>query len=267
MLVTYVSVAVFLSVAMAGGWAMQWVTGNAGWVDAVWSFALGIGGVVLALIPGLPDPTLRQIVVALLIAAWSLRLGLHIAECSARGPEDARYAALRRDWGAKFQVRLFIFLQIQAAAAAFLALSMLLAAHNPAPFPSPLDLAAIAVLAVSIAGEALADAQMRRFRTNPANKGQVCDTGLWSWSRHPNYFFEWLGWVAYPLLAIDGGGWGWLALTGPAFMYWLLVYVSGIPLLEQQMLASRGDRFRAYQSRVSAFFPLPPARKPPRKPG
>jgi steroid 5-alpha reductase family enzyme len=216
--------------------------------------------VILALVPGLQSPTLRQIIVAGLVAAWSLRLGLHIAERSARGPEDARYTALRRDWAARFQTRMFLFLQIQAAAAAVLAASMMLAAHNPAPFGRPLDLVAIAVLAVSIAGEGLADLQMRRFRINPANKGQVCDTGLWAWSRHPNYFFEWLGWVAYPLLAIDlhGSAWGWLALSGPAFMYWLLVYVSGIPLLEQQMLQSRGERFRAYQARVSAFFPLPP---------
>ena len=84
----------------------------------------------------------------------------------------------------------------------------------------------------------------------------MCDAGLWGWSRHPNYFFEWLGWLAYPLLAIDPAA---AILAGsrcpaPAFMYWLLVYVSGIPPLEQQMLRSRGDAYRDYQARVSAFF-------------
>ena len=257
MILTFVAAAILLSLVMAGAWALQRATGNSGWVDVVWSFGLGGAGLVLALTPG--GPTTRQVVVAVLIAAWSIRLGLHIAQRSSRGPEDARYAALRQEWGAKFQFRLFIFLQIQAAAAALLGLSMMLAAHNPAPFGRPLDIAGIAVLLVAVAGEGVADEQLRRFRKNPANKGRVCDAGLWGWSRHPNYFFEWLGWIAYPLLAISSDwGAGWLALSGPAFMYWLLVYVSGIPLLEQQMLKSRGDAFRRYQAKVSPFFPLPP---------
>ena len=263
MIVTFIAAAILLSLVMTGAWALQRATGNSGWVDAVWSFGLGLAGLVLALVPG--GPTTRQIVVALLIAAWSIRLGLHIAQRSMRGPEDARYAALRQEWGARFQVRLFQFLQIQAAAAALLGLSMMLAAHNPAPFGRALDIAAIAVLVVAVAGEGVADEQMRRFRQNPANKGRVCSAGLWGWSRHPNYFFEWLGWIAYPLLAIDltgGWYWGWLAVSGPAFMYWLLVYVSGIPMLEQQMLQSRGAAYTAYQARVSAFFPLPPKGSP-----
>lgn len=259
MIVTFIVAVILLSLIMAGAWALQRATGNAGWVDVVWSFGLGLAGLVLALLPG--GPTTRQIVVAVLIAIWSGRLGLHIARRSMTGPEDARYAALRQEWGAHFQFRLFLFLQIQAAAAALLALSMTLAAHNPAPFPRILDVVGIVVLVIAVGGEALADEQLHRFKKNPDNKGRVCDAGLWGWSRHPNYFFEWFGWVAYPLLAIDVTGgwyWGWLALSGPAFMYWLLVHVSGVPLVEQQMSKSRGEAFRVYQSRVSPFFPLPP---------
>jgi steroid 5-alpha reductase family enzyme len=259
MIITFIFAAILLSVVMTGAWVLQRLTGNSGWVDAVWSFGLGLAGLVLALIPS--GPTTRQIVVATLIAVWSVRLGSHIAQRSARGPEDARYAALREEWGPRFQFRLFMFLQVQALAAALLGLSMMLAAHNPAPFPRALDVVGIVVLIIAVVGEGIADEQLRRFKKSPANRGRVCDAGLWGWSRHPNYFFEWFGWVAYPLLAIDTSGgwyWGWLALSGPAFMYWLLVHVSGIPLLEQQMLKSRGDAFRAYQTRVSAFFLLPP---------
>ena len=116
-------------------------------------------------------------------------------------------------------------------------------------------------MAIAVCGEGLADWQLNRFKSNPANKGGINDIGLWSWSRHPNYFFEAFGWLAYPLIAIDLTGhypWGFLALAGPACMYWLLVYVSGIPPLEEHMLRSRGEAFRAYQRRTNAFFPGPP---------
>jgi steroid 5-alpha reductase family enzyme len=86
----------------------------------------------------------------------------------------------------------------------------------------------------------------------------VCDAGLWHWSRHPNYFFEWLYWLAYPALALAGGWqWGLLAFAAPALMFVLLTRISGIPMLEREMLAAKGDAYRAYQQRVSAFFPLP----------
>ncbi len=87
----------------------------------------------------------------------------------------------------------------------------------------------------------------------------MCDLGLWRWSRHPNYFFEWFGWLAYPVIALSPDYvWGLATLLAPVFMYWILVYVTGIPPLEQQMLRSRGDRYRDYQLRTSRFFPLPP---------
>ena len=142
-----------------------------------------------------------------------------------------------------------------------LVLSMLLAASNPVPALRVQDFVGALILVAGIVGEATADGQLRRFRADPANKGKISDTGLWSWSRHPNYFFEWFGWIAYAVIAIDLGGaypWGWVALGGPVCMYWLLVHVSGIPPLEQHMLERHGSAFAAYQKRTSAFFPLPP---------
>ena len=121
------------------------------------------------------------------------------------------------------------------------------------------------VILIAILGEASADGQLKKFRANPANRARVCDQGLWRLSRHPNYFFEWLGWLAYPLIAIDFYGAyssGWLAMAGPLCMYWLLVYVSGIPPLEEHMLAKHGTAFREYQMRTNAFFPGPPRGRP-----
>jgi steroid 5-alpha reductase family enzyme len=153
----------------------------------------------------------------------------------------------------------FWFLQSQAAVGALLALSIALAAQNPNLVMRMQDLVGLAVLVGAIVGEATADRQLRFFKLDPANRTAVCDVGLWSWSRHPNYFFEWLSWVAYPIVAIDLTGhnsYGWLALAAPACMYWVLVHVSGIPPLEQHMLRSRGDAFREYQKRTRAFFPF-----------
>jgi steroid 5-alpha reductase family enzyme len=113
------------------------------------------------------------------------------------------------------------------------------------------------VLIIAIAGEGLSDAQLRRYRAGAAH-GAICDRGFWKFSRHPNYFFEWLGWCAYPLFALSGGHWiGALALTGPTMMYILLVHISGIPPLEQHMERSRGAAWRLYVARTRPFLPLP----------
>ena len=133
---------------------------------------------------------------------------------------------------------------------------MRFAATNPQPFPRPVDIAGIGLLLLAFAGESLADAQLATF--GRTHRNAVCDAGLWRWSRHPNYFFEWLGWCAWALIAIDPGQpWSWLAVSAPALMYYLLVHASGIPPLEAHMLNTRGDRFKAYQARTNAFFPGP----------
>jgi steroid 5-alpha reductase family enzyme len=193
--------------------------------------------------------------------SWSLRLGLHIAQRTARITDDPRYAKLLRDWGADAVRQMFWLVQKQALVSIPLALSIVLAAWNPLPGLRLQDSLGVLVLIAAIAGEGIADRQLRRFRADPAHRDRICDAGLWGWSRHPNYFFEWFGWLAYPLLAIDPSGsypWGWIALAGPACMYWLLVHVSGIPPLEAHMLERRRDAFRAYQARTNAFFPAPP---------
>ena len=262
---TVFAAALALALFMAGAWLVQRRTGQSGWVDTIWSFAVGLVGAAVALAPvaAADWPTARQGLVAALALAWSLRLGLHIVGRTLRGGEDPRYKALHDEWGADFPRRLFWFLQIQAAAAFLLAISIFAAARNLAPFPNIGDALGVATLIAAIAGEAIADRQLESFRADPRNSGRVCDIGLWGFSRHPNYFFEWLGWVGYPLIAIGlppANAYGLIALVGPVFMYWLLVHVSGIPPLEAHMARSRGAAFDAYRRRVNAFFPGP-ARK------
>lgn len=264
----FLVLAAALSLAMIGAWLIVLRGAKSGWVDATWSFLVGAAGIVAALAPviGLEGNDQRRLLVATIAAAWACRLGCHIALRTINGGEDPRYARLREEWGERWRARLFVFLQIQAAAALLLAGTIFLAARNPAPGLRWSDVAGLLVLLTAVIGEGLADAQLTRFRSNPANSDKVCDAGLWGLSRHPNYFLQWIGWTGYAVIAIGPAGawaWGWAALAGPAFMYWLLVYVSGIPPLEAHMLRSRGAAFASYAARVNAFWPGPPTKGKP----
>jgi len=253
---------VALSAVMAVAWRVQLTTGNTGWIDVFWTFGLGAIAIIACLVPLSDDPWphSRQIMVAILVAAWSLRLGWHILMRTNTVGDDPRYRQLITQWGTDAARQMFWQLQKQAAVSLVLAISTVLAAQNPNPGLRAQDVLGLAILIAAIVGEAASDHQLRQFKVDPANRNSVCDVGLWRWSRHPNYFFEWLCWLAYPLIAIDLAGvnpYGWLAVLAPACMYWVLVYVSGIPPLEEHMLRSRGETFRAYQRRTRAFFPFP----------
>jgi steroid 5-alpha reductase family enzyme len=254
------AITVSLSILMTGAWVVQQRTGNSGWVDTIWTFSLGLVGAGCALWPvANASPNARQWLVAALVAIWSLRLGSHIAVRTAGITDDPRYAAFAKQWGVDSPRKMFVFLQNQGFGSIPLVFAIFVAARFPQPDLRLQDYLGALILFVGIAGEALADSQLKGFRSDPANKGRVCDAGLWRWSRHPNYFFEWFGWLAYPMIAISTDYlWGWATLLAPVFMYWILVHVTGIPPLEAQMLRSRGERYRDYQSRTSMFFPLPP---------
>ncbi|RZJ45010.1 MAG: DUF1295 domain-containing protein [Brevundimonas sp.] len=254
--------ALLLVAVMSLAWFVQWRTGQGAWVDACWTFGIGLAGLLVALWPFVVGHIdFRQGAVAGLIALWSLRLGGHLVERALKGQPDERYEGLKREWGAKAQPRLFGFLMLQAGAGALLVGSLLVAARNPSPGPTLQDLLGVLIMLVAMGGEATADRQLAVFKANPENKGKICDTGLWAWSRHPNYFFEWLGWCAWPVMAINLSGdwpWGWLALSAPIYMYWLLTRVSGVPPLEAHMKKTRPEAFAAYAARTSLFFPRPP---------
>ena len=257
--------ALFLVVVMAIAWEVASVPGRSGWADAFWSLGVGLAGVIAALTALSGGNRVRPWLVAALIAAWSLRLGLHIAARSGRA-DDPRYVDLRKQWGGAYPQYLFGLLQVQAAAGWVLMWPILLAARNPTPALAWSDLAGAGVVLAGMVGEATADRQLRAFRADLANQGRVCDSGLWSRCRHPNYFCEFLCWVGFAVLAIGPTGaepLQWLALIGPGIMYFLLVHVSGIPPLEAHMLRAHGDAFRAVQRRIPAFWPNPRAAPAP----
>ena len=232
---------------------------NYGIVDIAWSYAFGGTALLYALLgPGWP---VRRALIAALTAVWSLRLGTHLLVRIARHhpTEDSRYQQLRRDWGAAFARKMAAFFQLQAMSVVFLSAPFFLATLNPAPALHPLEIAGTALWLIAISGEALADAQLAAFRRDPANRSRVCDLGLWHCSRHPNYFFEWLIWVAYWIFAC-GSPWGWAAAVSPACILALLLRVTGIPMTEAQSIRSKGDAYRQYQRTTSAFVPWFPRR-------
>lgn len=250
-------VAVTMSAFMALAAMVERRTGNSGWIDVVWTFGLGLTGIAGAMLPFGVGPTSRRLLVAALALAWALRLGLHIARRTRGIAEDPRYAKLKRDWGSDAPRQLARLLQMQALVSIPLGLGIVLAAHNPVPSLSWRDFAGTALFAAGLAGGAIADGQLRAFARSGA--GGVCDHGLWRWSRHPNYFFECLLWCSYALIAPAAGyHWGWLAVLAPACITLLLARISGIPPLEEHMLAKHGEAYRAYQHRTSALIPLPP---------
>lgn len=256
--VAVVLLAAFCALAMAGAWWAVVRSGRSGWADAGWSATTGLAGIAAALSPLDGEPGPRNWLVAALVAVWAGRLCLHITRRTLKGADDPRYAELKRQWGKDWPRQLLVFLEIQAAVSLALAVAVLAAAHNPAPL-GLLDGLGVVIAMLAIWGEATADRQLRRFSADPANRGKVCDVGLWAFSRHPNYFFEFLYWVGLVPIGI-GYVWGWAALLAPALMYLLLRHVSGVPPLEAHMRRSRGSVYAAYQARVPAFWPRPPRR-------
>ena len=259
-LLALLGVAALMSVAMAGAFLVEQKTRNSGWIDVVWTFGLGATGFAGALLPFGGGPWPRRIFVAVLVASWALRLGLHIAGRTRNIKDDPRYAQLRRDWGKDARRRMFIMLQMQALASIPLGLGIVLAAHNPALALGWQDAAGMALFALALVGGAVADRQLRDFTRDPAHRGRVCDVGLWRWSRHPNYFFECLVWATWPLIAISlvGYPYGFVALLAPICITLLLTRISGIPPLEEHMLRKHGEAYAGYQERTSALIPWPP---------
>jgi steroid 5-alpha reductase family enzyme len=240
---------------MTAGWAWQKRYTNAGIVDVLWSTGVG-GAAIWAALAGSGAGATR-ITLAVSGGVWGGRLAWHLWRRVKGEGEDGRYRALRAHWQGH-QGKFFGFFQFQAFLVAVFAVPFVAVAANPSAEPVWIVLA-IAIWIVGVTGESLADRQLARFRADPAHRGKTCRAGLWRYSRHPNYFFEWLHWFAYVLLAIGSPLW-WLAWSGPLVMFLFLRFVSGVPYTETQALRTRGDEYRRYQQDTPMFFPWFPSR-------
>jgi len=237
-------------------WLLHFPLKNAAIVDAGWALGISFCAVYFAWNGSGIFP--RRLLIALMVLIWGLRLGLHLLLNRVIGqPEEGRYQELRREWGASAAWKFFVFYQVQAVSCVVLALPFLLISLNDHPELNLLEKFSILLWLVAVSGVAIADMQLNRFKSKSSNAGLVCREGLWAWSRHPNYFFEWLVWLSYGLFALTAP-WGFLGLISPALILHFVLNVTGIPPTEAQAVRSRGDAYRRYQAEVSAFIPLPP---------
>ena len=246
-----------LSTAFAIGlmtilWLVQRRTGNAGIVDVGWSASIPVMAVLYAI---LADGDLsRRIAGAVIASLWGFRLAWHIHSRSHGKPEDGRYTRLREEWAPHVQTKMLRFYLFQALAAVFFSVPFLCSSAHPRPGWTGLEWVALFLWTVAWIGESVADAQLEAFKRRPDAKGKTCRTGLWRYSRHPNYFFEWLIWCAFALFAVSSP-FGWIAIACPLLIYHFLTRVTGIPATEAQAVRSRGADYIDYQRTTNMFFP------------
>ena len=241
------------SMMMALLWLVARRIGNASYVDVAWAYGVGGAGVLDAALGS--GCTAHRLLVGVLAAIWSARLGTFILTRLLGKPEDGRYQELRRRWAPNVNRAFFVFFQAQAGFVTVFSIPFAFVAVDGGRL-GPLAWTGAGIALAAIVGETVVDRQLTAWRADPANKGKTCRAGLWNLSRHPNYFFEWLHWVAWAAIAVSSPS-GWIAIVVPVFLLALLFRVTGIPETEAQAVRSRGDDYRRYQAEVSIFIPWP----------
>jgi len=249
-------------VAVAAGlmflvWLASMPLKNAGIVDIAWAYGFAILAAVYLSLTEMEGP--RVYVIAAMAIAWSLRLGTYLLIRVAKHhpEEDGRYKTLREQFPKHTNWMFLGFFEAQALLLIILSFPFAMAMSNPDPHFGIFEILGFSVWLIAMLGEALADTQLNKWRSNPENKGRTCRQGLWRYSRHPNYFFQWLIWVGFWLYAC-GTPWGWITIYCPLLILFFLFKVTGIPTTEEHALKSRGDDYREYQRTTSVFIPWKP---------
>lgn len=239
-------------------WAISLIVKNASIVDIVW----GLGFVLVAwtVTLGLDDRSTRAVLLVALTTLWGLRLAGYLAWRNLGEPEDRRYRAMRKKHGDRFPlVSLVTVFALQAVIMWIVSLPVQAGQHGMQAL-GLLDLLGAAVFTFGLVFESVGDLQLARFKANPANEGEVLDTGLWRYTRHPNYFGDFCVWWGLYLIALAGGAW-W-TIVGPAVMSLFLMRISGVGMLEKT-IGRRRPGYADYIERTNTFFPGPPKRDGP----
>ena len=238
-----------------GGWLVSVFKRDVSIVDSMWSIMFMLAAVVYYL--KLPDTGPRAALILLLVLVWALRLSLYITWRNWGEPEDRRYQSIRANNEPNFTIKsLYIVFLLQGFLAWIISLPLLAAMYGPVTI-GILDYLGIALWVVGMIFEAGGDYQLQRFKADSNNRGKVMSNGLWRYTRHPNYFGNACIWWGFGLIAIAAGGW-W-ALISPMIMTLLLLKVSGVSLLEQD-IGERRPAYADYIKRTNAFFPWLPKR-------
>lgn len=248
------AVSVLLLGIMVVTWIISIFQKNAGIVDLAWGISIGLVAFI-AFLMGDGDLVRRALFLALVLL-WATRLTAYLFIRYDEEKEDKRYARMRLKFGDQANLRFLLVFLFQGVLILLLTLFFFPINFNVTPNLSVFEWIGTCVVLIALFGETVADIQLYQFKKKKENKGKVLDSGLWGWSRHPNYFFEWTVWVGFAIFAL-GSPFGWLALLSVSLLFYLLWGLSGIPLAEQEMLQDRTDAYQRYQQQVSSFFPWP----------
>lgn len=234
-------------------WVVYYFRRNVGIVDIGWALGFVLTGWTYMLL-GKGDP-LKKWTLVLMVTIWGLRLAWQLFQRMIISNEDPRYQAIRKSWGTdNADFKFFMMFIFQGVLVVLLSLPFLLVCNFSGPDWHGVEVCGMLVWAVGLVGEAYADKQLYDFKLKPENQGKVCKEGLWFYSRHPNYFFEFIVWIGYALFAL-GTPAGWLGITSAGVMLLLLTKVSGIPLSEAEASKTKGVEYEEYQRTTSSFIP------------
>lgn len=239
-------------------WGIYLIKRNMSLSDVAWSLGFIVACAVYVVLG--EGFVWRKLLILTLVSIWALRLTFYFLERISNQPEDPRFGLIFAPEKKNFfssipslTLKSFIFFLFQGLVIVLLSLPFALMSRDSFSYFGSIEVFGILVWMAGVAGESIADRQLYQFKNNPAYKDYVCEEGLWRYSRHPNYFFEWIVWIGYAILAFPSP-WGWLGIISPILMFYLLTQVSG-PLNEEEALRTKGDAYREYQKRTSAFFP------------